>query len=45
MKWVWVLVPLMLSGCAVSSRHTYGKEGPGMQADVYHPLEDPLFRD
>lgn len=31
-------------GCQ-SHAQVYGYRGPGLQADMYHPIEDPLFRD
>lgn len=33
---------LLLCGC--SHARIYGVSGPGLQDDVYHPTEDPLFK-
>ena len=40
---VLILVTILCSGCA-PQQQVYGIRGPGLQADVYHPTTDPLFK-
>lgn len=44
MKTTIVVLCLSLCACAAQKPLTYGQRGPQLQADVYHPTQDPLFK-
>lgn len=42
---VLVGILLLLSGCTPTQQVVYGYRGPAIQDDIYHPMQDPLFRE